>query len=304
MSVLVTGGTGFIGRYVIDRLRDDDEAVVSYDRASAGAGLPSEVGSVRGELFDLGRLAGTIAAPDVRGIVHAAGMSDPELSLGMPASTVTANAVGTLHLLEAARLAGFGGRIVLLSSMRVYGDEDVDVDEHPTLRPRTPFAATKAFGDLLGQVYAHGYGLDVVSLRLSETYGPGRRLPNLLERIIDAALARRPLRLDASADRPYRLVHAEDAARAIVAALAAPSPCSRVYDIAGEPVRLDQVVAIVRDRLPGADIEFEREPLGAGDPAGPVTATAADRELGYRPRWGLARGIDDFCAWREAEEAC
>jgi UDP-glucose 4-epimerase len=303
MSVLVTGGTGFIGGYVVDRLRDGGERVVTYNRAPAAAGLPGGVTSVQGELFELGRLSSTIAERGVRAIVHAAGMADPGLSVTMPAAAVTANAAGTLHLLEAARLAGFRGRVVLLSSMTVYGDRG-DGSDHAALRPRTPFAASKAFADLLGQVYVHSHGVDVVSLRLSEVYGPGRRLPNLVDRIVDAALARRPLRLDAGLEWPYRLLHVEDAARAIVAAVDARCPASRIYDIVGEPVRPDQVVAIVRDRVANADIAFGAAPTAGAGEADPIAMTAADRELGYRPRWGLARGIDDLCAWRETEEAC
>lgn len=303
MSTLVTGGTGFIGRYVLDRLEDRGEDVVSYDRAPAGAGLPPTVRSVQGELFDLSRLAATFTDQDVRRIVHAAGVSDPLLSTGMPVATVAANAIGTLNVLEAARLAGVGGRVVLLSSTTVYGETDGAFDEHSPVRPQTPFAATKAFGDLLGQVYTHLYGLDVVSLRFSETYGPGRRLPSLLQRIIDAAVARRPLRLVEGSDEPHRLVHVEDASRAIVAALDARSPTTRIYNITGEQVLLAQIVAIVRDRLPQADIEVGPGSVAAFDRRGAIAVSTAARELGYRPRWSLARGIDDLCAWREAEEA-
>ena len=303
MTTLVTGGTGFIGRYVLDRLRDVEEPVVSYDRAPAGTGLPEGVNSIQGELFDLSRLAATIAEHEVDRIVHAAGMSDPLLSVGIPAATVAANATGTLHLLEAARLAGFEGRVVLLSSTSVYGHNEGTVDEDSPLRPRTPFAATKAFSDLLGQAYGHSYGLDVVSLRLSEAYGPGRRRPGLLERIIGAGLAGQTLRLPSGASHPYHLVHVEDVARGIAAALAVPRVGRRVYNITGERVPLSQVVVIVRDRLPHADIEIGPGSLDGFDRQGPTSAVAADRELGYRPRWGLARGVDDLCAWREGEQA-
>jgi UDP-glucose 4-epimerase len=292
MSTLVTGGTGFIGRYVIDRLQDGGECVVSYDRAPAAAGLPKRTVSVQGELFDLSRLAGTIAGHDVRRIVHAAGMSDPQLSIGMPDATVAANGIGTLNLLEAGRLTNFEGRVVLLSSTSVYG------------RPRTPFAAAKAFGDLLGQVYTESYGLDVVSLRLTEAYGPGRRRPNLVEQLIEAGLKRRPFRLEAGAEQPYHLVHVEDVARAILAAGAAAAPATRIYDIGGECMPLGRVAAIVRDRLPHAQIEIGPGQLPDFDHHGPTSVGPADHELGYRPRWGLARGIDDLCAWLEAAEAC
>jgi UDP-glucose 4-epimerase len=288
MSVLVTGASGFIGRYVVDRIQDRGEPAVTYAEAAA--------------LVDLPRLANTITAHGVRGIVHAAGMADRELSLAMPAATVAANAMGTFHLLEGARLAGFEGRIVLVSSTAVYGDDDARIDDVSPLRPGTPFAATKAFGDLLGEVYTHRYGLDVVSLRVSEPYGPGGPLPSVLEAIIDAAMARRPLRVAPSAAPPCHLVHVEDVARAIVAALDAASPAQRVYDIVGEPVRLDEVVAVMRDRAPDTAIEIDRSVVS--DAIAPVAASAASRDLGYRARWSIARGIDDLCTWLEAEEAC
>lgn len=243
-------------------------------------------------LFDLARLTDTVSGHEIGGIVHAAGMSDPDLSIGMPAATVAANAIGTLNVLEAGRLAEFEGRLVLLSSTEVHE------------QPRTPFAATKAFGDLLGEVYTHTYGLDVVSLRFGEAYGPGRKLPTVLQEIIDAARASRPLRLVEDEERPYYLIHVDDVARAIVAALDARSPIARIYDIRGERVWLDRVAAIVRDRLPGAQIEIGACGTARIDPQEPFTAPAAYRELGYRPRWSLARGIDDFCAWGEGEEAC
>ena len=303
MSTLVTGGEGFIGRHVIERLHENHERVVSYDRGPAATAVPAGQMRVRGELFDLRRLAAAIAEHDVRGIVHAAGMADPLLSIGTPAATVAANAIGTLHLLEAVRLAGFCGRIILLSSIAVYGNNDEAVDERSPLRPRTPYAATKAFGDLLGHVYGCRYGLDIVSLRLSEAYGPGRVLPGAVQDIIDAALERRPLRLASGADHPFQPVHVEDVARAVLAALAAPDPTGRIYDITGgERVTLGHVAALVRDRVPGAVIELGPGRLSGPDSQGPVAITAADRELGYRPRWGLARGIDDYCTWRESSD--
>jgi nucleoside-diphosphate-sugar epimerase len=302
MRTLVTAPSGFIGRHVVDRLHDSGEGVVSYDRAHA-AGLPAGVARVQGELYDLRRLVATIADHEVGRIVHAAGMADEQLSVGMPTATVAANATGTVHLLEAARLAGFGGRIVLLSSTSVYGHNDGTVDERSPLSPRTPYAATKAFSDLLGQVYNCRFGLDVVSLRLSEAYGPGRTLPNAVQDILDAAVEGRPLRLAAGADQPCHPIHVDDASRAVVAALGAPAPRGGIYVVTGgERVTLGRVVELVRDRIPDADIVLGPGELTVLDRQGPVAISAADRELGYRPRWGLARGIDDYCAWRESSE--
>jgi UDP-glucose 4-epimerase len=303
MTTLVTGGSGFIGRHVAERLHDGGERVVTYDRGPPRASLPLDIVRVRGELFDLRRLLATVADHGVQRIVHAAGMSDPLLSLGMPTTTVAANADGTVHLLEAARIADFGGRIILLSSTSVHGHNDGLVDEDSPLRPRTPYAATKAFSDLLGEVFSRRFGLDVISLRLSEAYGPGRTQPGAIQDILDAAVERRPLRIPSGGDHPCHPIHIDDVARAIVAALGASAPHRGVYLVTGgERVSLRQVVALARDRVPDADIGLGPGALPTLDRQGTIAITAADRELGYRPRWGLARGVDDYCAWREASE--
>ena len=303
MSTLVTGGAGFIGRQVVERLHDGGERVVSYDRGPPAPGLPGDVARVRGELFDLRRLLATIGDHDVRRIVHAAGTSDPALSVCTASATVAANAAGTTHLLEAARLAELRGRVVLLSSTAVYGDNDDVIDERSPLSPRSPFAATKAFGDLLGEVYALRHGLDVISLRLSDVYGPGHALVGVAHEILDAACERRPLRLATGRDHAIHPLHVDDAARAIVAALEATEHRGGTYVVTGgERVTLGHLLALVRDRIPDADIALGPGELPSLERQGPLAIGAADRELGYRPRWGLARGIDDYIAWREASE--
>ena len=121
-----------------------------------------------GGLFDLPRLVHVLREHGVHRIVHTADASDPRLSIEMPVATVAANVEGVLHLLEAARLADVRGRIVLLSSTAVYGDNDDPLDESSPLRPRTPHAVTKVTAEQLGLVYADLYGLDVVVLSNSE----------------------------------------------------------------------------------------------------------------------------------------
>lgn len=213
---------------------------------------------------DLRRLADHIAEQDVRGIVHAA---------EVPRAA---------RLLEAVRLAGFAGRTVVLS-----------------------FSGARRDGarQLPGQVYVHRYGLDVVTLRVGEAYGPGHAASGVLQHVLNAAIGSRSLRLATGADHALRPVHVEDVARAAVAALDAPCPATRVYDITGaEQVTLAHVVALLRDRIPDADISLGPGRLPGHDDQRPVAVRTADRELGYRPRWGLARGIDDLCTWWESRE--
>ena len=170
--------------------------------------------------------AATIADHDVRRIVHAAGMSDPLLSIGMPTATVAANAIGTVHLLEAARLADFGGRIVLLSSTSVYGHNDearrravAAAPAHARTRRRRRSATCS------GRSTHCRFGLDVVSLcgsaRPTARAARSRAWCRTSStRRSSAARCGSP----AGADQPCHPIHVDDVARAVDAALDAPEP--------------------------------------------------------------------------------
>jgi UDP-glucose 4-epimerase len=113
-AVMVTGGLGFVGRHLVTRLAGAGERVVSYNRDFAES-EEDRVTCVQGELYDIPRLVRTLRDHDVDRIVHTAAMSHPELSIDLPITTFAANVDGTVHLLEAARLAGVR-RVVNFSS--------------------------------------------------------------------------------------------------------------------------------------------------------------------------------------------
>jgi nucleoside-diphosphate-sugar epimerase len=300
-TVLVTGGSGLVGRYIVDALADHGQHVVGYtDTRATEPNQPTE--TALGEMFDLPRLLHVMREHDVQRLVHAADMSDPRSSIEMPVATVIANVEGVLHLLEAARLAGIEGRIVLLSSSAVYGNNAGPIDELSPLRPRTPYAITKVTGEQLGAVYADLYGLDIVALRLGEAYGPELELPSVLRAVMRSAVTGEVFRSAVGGDHTFHLTHGEDICRAVMAALGATNPSRRVYNIAGgERHSLGQIVALIQNRFPQSRIEVGSGQLPALDQQGPLDIRAADRELGYRPLWGLARGLDDYVEWLLAE---
>src|SRR4051812_29301982 len=124
MTTLVTGGTGFVGRYVVEELVRRGTHVVSYNRDFAVSEHP-EVAVEQGELFDIPKLVRTLSAHGVDRIIHTAAMSHPEISIDLPVTTFASNVDGTLKLFEAARMAGVQ-RIVSFSSECAYGDQDED----------------------------------------------------------------------------------------------------------------------------------------------------------------------------------
>ena len=299
--MLVTGGSGLVGRYIVEALADHGEQVVGYRNTRArGANQATEI--ALSEMFDLAQLLHVMREHNVQRLVHAADMSDPRSSIEMPVATDIANVEGVLHLLEAARLAGIGGRIVLLSSSAVYGDNEGPIDESSPLRPRTPYAVTKVTGEQLGTVYSDLYGLDVVTLRLGEAYGPELALPSILEAVIESAINGEVFHSHAGADHTFHLIHGEDICRAVLASLGATNPSQRIYNITGGARHsLGEIVALIHDRFPASRIEVGPGHLPALDRQGPLDIRAADRELGYRPLWGLARGLDDYVEWLLAE---
>ena len=295
-AVLVTGGMGYLGRRVVAQLASKGRSVVSYNRDFFDL---SETGVtyVQGELFDTPRLVDTLARYGVDRIVHTAAMSHPELSIDLPLTTLTANVMGTAQVFEAARMAGIR-RIVNFSSECAYGNVDGPVAESAPLRPTTPYGVTKVAVELLAQVYVDRYGMDVISLRPTELYGAGNRMPQYLREMIRAALDGRPYRLESGADQRFHFVQVDDVATATVLALDCTSPAQRIFNITGGPqTRLGDAAAMVVDQIPGADIEVGPGYIETLDRMGEFDISAAERDLGYRPSRTLEAGLRDYIDW-------
>lgn len=302
MTVLVTGGTGFLGGYVVDELVRQGIAVVSYNRDHSVSRHPGVV-AVQGELFDLPRLVRAFDEHGIDRVIHTAAQSHPEISLDLPMSTFAANVDGTVALFEAARMCAAPLRIVNLSSECAYGDQDeaaAVAESAPTL-PNTPYGVTKVAGELLGRVYSSAYGLDVVSLRVTEIYGPGLKLPEVLKEMIVAAVRGAPFQLASGASHRFQFVHASDVTRAALLAMAKPHLPQHVYNVSGgSQVTLAEVVAIIEDMYPGCDVRVGPGHIEGWDRQGPFDISAAAGDFGYQPQIPLAEGIASYATWLAA----
>lgn len=294
-AVMVTGGLGYVGRHLVKALDEAGRKVVSYNRDySEKSG--GNIVAVQGELFDISRLVATLRQHGVEKIIHTAAMSHPDLSIDMPLATVAANIDGTVHLLEAARLAGIK-RVVNFSSETVYGHVEGPVAESASLSPTTPYGVTKVATELFGKIYSHLYGLQVLSLRVSEVYGPGNRMPQILRDMIKGALHDGRFVLPEGGDHGFHFIHVTDVVRAAILALDAADPKGHVFNICGGPqVTMRQAADKIRVFVPGATIE-----LGPGhwhlDRQGPWSSEAAESQLGYRPSVSLEAGLAAYVTW-------
>jgi UDP-glucose 4-epimerase len=298
-AVLVTGGTGFLGRHLVDALADEGVSVVSYNRDYADGDAPNSV-AVQGELFDIPRLVAVLQEHRVERIIHTAAQSHPEISVELPLTTFAANVDGTLGVFEAARMSGVVRRIVNFSSECAYGhqDEQEMVTESACPLPNTPYGVTKVATELLGRVYHDIYDLDVVSLRVTEIYGPGLRLPEVLKDMIYAAAQHTTFRLDAGSSHRFQFVHVSDVVRAAVLACRHDRLPQHVYNISGgEQVTLAQAATLVRGVFPHATVDLGPGQLPGWDRQGQFDISAAERDFGYRPEVSLAEGIASYAAW-------
>jgi len=313
MRVLVTGGAGFIGSHISERLLRDGHEVVAfdvlddaYDVALKRGNLVTLTGRpgfsfVEGDVLDPERFGAVLASRRFDAVLHLAARTGVRRSVLEPVLYERVNVQGTLTVLEAVRRHG-AGRFVLASSSSVYGaparlpvTEDDD-----TGRPSSPYAATKRAAELHAYAFHRLHGLDVTSLRLFTVYGPRQRpdmaIPRFAERILRGDAV--PLFGGGASTRDYTYV--DDVVSGIVAALAGPGG-HRVYNLgASRGVRLSEVVSLLAARL-GRTAVTEALPEQPGDvPETLADISKARRELGYEPGIQLEDGLARYAAWRIA----
>jgi len=300
VTVLVTGVCGMIGGQVAELLRARGDDVVGYDARS-----PSEdsripgVSYVRGDLNDHPRLYGALKQYGVRKVVHAGAISAPFIEADNPYLVCQTNILGTINVYEASRVFGVE-RVVNFGSESGYGTlRGPKVDEDAPLRPTTIYGVTKATGDMLGTVYSAQFGLDVVSFRPTLVYGPRRASYEPVRDVIRGALNGVEATLPASPALPFQGIYAKDVARAVLAALDAPSVPRRSYNVtSGETFTLAQVADAVRHHLPSARVRFEPDPSAAPVEPRPIyDISALAQDLGFQPVWPLERAIPDYLEW-------
>ena len=295
--VLVTGGRGFVGKWMVRRLVELGHPVVTYDRDP----WPDEPGvrSIHGELVDVMYLMRVLLELEVDAVIHTAAISSPDPGAKMPTATLVANVLGTANVLEASRAAGVR-RVVSFSSSSIYGWHPEPVDEDTPPAPVSTYGVSKVAAEGLTKVFRETHGQDVLALRVCWVYGTGLRTPQeYVGQMIDAALGDRPFILPLGAEHPLPLVAVADVAEAAILAAREESVGQYVYNVAGPDWKtLGEVAEQVRAAVPGASIELGPGylPLDElGDHRlGEVDINAARRDFGYEPSLDSTRGIQSY----------
>jgi UDP-glucuronate 4-epimerase len=328
-KVLLTGGAGFIGSHVAEALLRGGVQLTIVDALDDFYSPQWKRGNLeevrrrgafqfeQADICDVDRMREIFAAAQPDALIHLAARAGVRPSIEQPRLYERVNVAGTLNMLDLCREFRVP-RFVFGSSSSVYGaDSPVPFsEEQVTLRPISPYAATKLAGELLAYTYAHVWGLQIVCLRFFTVYGPRQR-PDLAIHRFTAMVERGealPIFGDGSTARDYTFV--DDIVAGVLAALdykfaeraGATGAAFEIFNLGNSsPVRLDELVAAI-ERATGRTAARRAMPLQVGDV--PITwadISRAGRLLGYKPQVPLAEGLTRFVEWyrsvREAREA-
>lgn len=326
LTILVTGGMGFIGSALIRHLIDaTPHVVVNVDKLTYAA-TPAALGEAgrhprhvfeRADIADAGAMAAIFARHRPDAVVHLAAETHVDRSIDGPAAFVATNLVGTFVLLETAlghwrglpEAARGSFRFHHVSTDEVFGHlspEDPPFTEASPYRPRSPYAASKAGSDHLVRAFGHTYGLPVIVSNTCNNYGPWQFPEKLIPLTITSALEGRPLPVYGEGRQIRDWLFVEDHARALRLVLERGRP-GETYTIgAGEEHRNLEVVRLICAELD----RLEPDPAGAYErlisfvPDRPghdfryaIDAAKVCRELGWAPSESFASGLRRTIAW-------
>jgi UDP-glucose 4-epimerase len=311
MRLLVTGGAGFIGSHLVDRLIADGHEVCVLDNFSTGKmkNLSGVLGSknLRIAKADVRQIPSSLVRTlrRVDGVCHLAALTDVQKSIKNPILTSDINLIGTLRVLEAARKLK-AKRVVFASSAAVYGMiKQFPVREDTSTAPISPYGASKAASELYCRVSEDNCGIQTVSLRYFNVYGP-RQLPGQYSGVIsifaNRLIRRQPLRIFGDGTQSRDFVNVNDVVGATIRALQRTFR-SRVFNIASGTETTIRQLAETMQGIVGRRVGVKFLPSRLGDPyRGVADITKARRELGFSPRTSLRDGLSATIQWYQNKQ--
>ncbi|HEX8958385.1 MAG TPA: NAD-dependent epimerase/dehydratase family protein [Solirubrobacterales bacterium] len=295
MRVLVTGGGGFIGSHVVDRLIERGVTPRIFDLSASPYHSPLEVETFTGSITDPANL--DLAMRDCDAVIHLAAVADVAHVLADPVLAEEVNTRGTLNVLEAACRTEVG-RVVYGSTTWVYSDcaEQAVDEETPIPAPRHLYTATKLAGETYCAGYAELYDLECTVLRFGIPYGPRARAAGVVAKFTDLALEGKPLTIAGDGSQCRSFIYVEDLAAGIVAALE-PAAAGRTYNLSGdEVVTILEIAETVQEMTGGCEIVHT--PPRPGDfPGKEISNARALEELGWKAETSFREGVRKYVEW-------
>jgi nucleoside-diphosphate-sugar epimerase len=309
MSIMITGGTGFLGSYLARHLIQEkgETGIVLFDmypNLSRVEEIQDRVAIVQGDVLEPGEILAAMKQHNVDRVVHLAFiLGGSQNDKFVPYLRV--QCMGTANVFEACRIHGVS-RVVYASSVAVYGgnpNRDQEVDEDVVPKPRGLYGACKLWMEHIAEEYNTVHGLDVIGLRPTSVFGLGRgqrgsyasRLTPIPETphfmvLPELAALGEPITMPPD-DQETDWIYAADAAEAWYCALEAPSPEHKVFNMRSERRRIGDVTAHLRRILPDAQISVSDRPVNLTHL---MNNERLRTELGFRARYTMETGLVDY----------
>lgn len=300
MKALVTGGSGFIGSHVVDKLKDKGVEVRVYDMVMPD--YRKDIEFYQGSLLELDALRMALNGIDV--VFHLGAVADVKDVFQEPHYSESVNVRGTINVLEASRLNGLIKRVIYGSTVWVYSEADEqNVDENTPLHsPSHLYTATKLAGEYYCHAYSKLYNLDITILRYGIPYGPRARDTGVIPIFVRKALNGEPLTIAGDGLQFRKFVYVEDLAEGNVLALKSIAK-NKIYNLDGEErITIRQIAETIQKII--GNIKIEYKSARPGDFSGKEASNKlAKTELGWEPNVNFEQGLKRYIEWyRSCEE--
>ena len=307
-TVLVTGGGGFIGSRLCERLVQSDANVRAFVRYTSRAEIGllrflepdilKKIEIIRGDLRDFSAVEQASRGVDI--VFHLGALISIPYSYVHPVETVQTNVLGTLNILEACRKSG--AKLVHTSTSEVYGTAlRVPIDEDHPLQGQSPYSASKIGADKLVESYFRSFGLPTVTVRPFNTYGPGQSTRAVIPTIVTQALAGGVVRLG-NLDAIRDFTYLDDTVEGFLLTAQADTWNGETYNLgSGEEISIGAIAALIF-RLMGKQAEIQLEKNRLRPEKSEVLRLISDNrkaklELGWQPTVGMEEGLQRTIRW-------
>lgn len=308
-SILVTGGAGFIGSNITERLLSCGYRVVVLDDLSTG-----RMGNIeeslrnnnfifyKGSILNSKLLQTIIKKYNISLISHQAAIPSVEKSIREPVKTIKANIVGTINLFNIA--AGCGcKRIVFASSSSVYGDTpQLPKEETMSLHPKSPYAVSKVAKEIFARVFSDLYGIEIVGLRYFNVYGrrqdPASEYAAVVPKFIKMALRNQAIPIEGDGLQTRDFTYIDDVIQANLKALTQENILSTIFNIGyGERISILDLAKMILE-ITRSSSEINYNPPRHGDVRDSLAdIESAKKYLGYIPEFNIKKGLNETIDW-------